>query len=118
MLTEFINFFIASAHADTVSAAAAPGGGGFSFFILPAVFLLFFYFVLWRPQSKRAKEQRNMLGALAKGDEIVTAGGILARVVKIQDQYLLVALSDNVEIVLQKSSIVNVLPKGTLKSVS
>lgn len=119
MLTEFLNFFIASAHADTAApAAGAAADGGFSFLVLPAIFLLFFYFVLWRPQSKRAKEQRNLLGSLAKGDEVVTAGGLLGKIVKLHDQYIVLALSENVEIVLQKASIVNVLPKGTLKSVS
>jgi len=69
-----------------------------------------------RPQSKRAKEHRNLIGGLAKGDEVVTAGGILGRISKISDAYITLALTDNVEILVQKSSIVNALPKGTLKT--
>jgi preprotein translocase subunit YajC len=102
------------AYADTGVAAQAQGGG-FSFFIM-AIILLFAYFAIWRPQSKRVKAQQALLKGLAKGDEIMTAGGLLGRITKITDQYLAVAVASGVEIMLEKSSVVNVLPKGTLKS--
>ena len=110
--------FINSAYAAAGSAAPAPQGSGFSLLIMTAIFIMFMYFVMWRPQSKRAKEHRNLLNSLAKGDEVVTAGGILGKVVKITDQYIVLGLTDLVEITIQKSSIVTVLPKGTLKSLS
>ena len=76
------------------------------------------YFIMWRPQSKRAKEHKDLMGALAKGDEVVTAGGIVGKIAKISDSYIMMAVSDNVEIAVQKSSIATVLPKGTLKSIA
>lgn len=116
-MEQVFNFLISNAYADPVAQAAAPQGGG-SLMIMLVFFLLFIYFAIWRPQSKRAKEQRDMLSAVAKGDEIVTAGGLLGRITKIADPYIVVSINDNVEITLQKTSIVNVLPKGTLKSIA
>jgi len=74
------------------------------------------YFLMIRPQQKRAKEQRAMMDALAKGDEVVTAGGILGKVSKVNDTYVTVEVAANTEIVVQKASITTLLPKGTLKS--
>lgn len=109
------NFFISNASAATPG--AAPQGGGFSFLVMMGILIFFMYFAIWRPQTKRAKEQRDLLNALAKGDEVVTAGGILGTINKISDNYVVLALADNVEITIQKSSIVSALPKGTLKSI-
>ena len=109
------DFFISSAHAET-GAQPAPQGG-FSFFIMMGILIFFMYFAIWRPQARRAKEQRNLLNSLAKGDEVVTAGGMLGTIAKLSEQYVVLALANNVEITLQKSSIVSALPKGTLKSV-
>lgn len=117
ILNSITNFFISNAYADTPVAGPQPQGGGFSLIAMLAVFVLFMYFMVWRPQSKRAKEQRDLLNGLAKGDEVVTAGGILGKITKVTDAYLVIALTDNVEITVQKSSIINVLPKGTLKSI-
>ncbi len=118
ILNTITNFLITNAYADAPAAAAAPQqGGGLSLMIMLAVFVLFMYFVMWRPQSKRAKEHRDLLGSLTKGDEVVTAGGILGKINKVTDTYVVLALTDNVEITLQKSSIVSALPKGTLKSI-
>lgn len=116
MMEPIINFFISNAYAEPVAAAASPQGGSFSFIMMFVVFFLFIYFAIWRPQNKRAKEQQNLLGSLTKGDEVMTAGGLLGRITKISDQYLSIAIANNVEIVMQKSSVVAVLPKGTLKS--
>ena len=73
------------------------------------------YFVMIRPQMKRQKEHRSMIDALAKGDEIVTGGGLLGRVSKMGESYLHVEIANGVEIQVQRSAIVQVLPKGTFK---
>lgn len=113
------NTIITPAHADVTLPAPSANqpGGGMSVMLMLAIFVGFMYLVVWRPQNKRAKEHRNLLNSLAKGDEVLTAGGILGRIVKLTDSYVVLALSDTTEITLQKSSIVNALPKGTLKSV-
>lgn len=116
LFQDILNFFITSAHA--ADAAPAQQGGGFSLVLMTALFIFFMYFVMWRPQSKRAKEHRNLIGSLTVGDEVVTAGGILGKISKVTDSYIFLALADNVVITVQKNSIVNALPKGTLKSIA
>jgi preprotein translocase subunit YajC len=116
ILSSITNFFISSAYAADAP-PAPPQGGGFSLMIMLIVFVGFMYFVVWRPQSKRAKEHRDLLNSVAKGDEVITAGGILGKVSKVTEGYVVIALADNVEITMQKSSIVSVLPKGTMKSI-
>nr|WP_233410557.1 preprotein translocase subunit YajC [Rugamonas sp. CCM 8940] len=74
------------------------------------------YFLMIRPQQKRAKEQKTMMDALAKGDEVVTAGGLLGKVAKVSEAYVTLEVSTGTEIVVQKSSITMLLPKGTLKA--
>ena len=84
--------------------------------MLPLVLMfVVLYFVMIRPQMKRQKEHRAMIDALAKGDEVATAGGLLGKVTKLGDTYLGVEVSEGVEIQLQRSAVVQVLPKGTLK---
>jgi preprotein translocase subunit YajC len=83
---------------------------------LPALLLVVFYFLLIRPQSKRAKEQQEMLSKVAVGDEIATAGGILGKVTEVGDQFLSVEIADGVNVKLQKFQVAKVLPKGTVKS--
>lgn len=114
-----MNFFVSNAYAETGSVAAGAGqqGGGMSFIMMFVVFFLFIYFAVWRPQSKRAKEQQNLMSSLSKGDEVMTAGGLLGRVSKMTDQYIGLAIANNVDILVQKSSVVTILPKGTLKSI-
>ena len=80
------------------------------------VFFAVFYFFIIRPQSKRAKEHRNMLSALAKGDEVVTAGGMAGRVDDIGEAFVSVEVANNVKVKVQKHAITAVLPKGTLKA--
>lgn len=111
------NFFMTPAYAEAAAPAQQQQGGGLSLILMLAVLILFMYFVAWRPQNKRTKEHRELINSLTKGDEIVTAGGILGKITKITDNYAVVALADNVEITIQKSSIVSALPKGTLKSI-
>lgn len=117
LVNNIINLLISPAYADTAAAAPAQQGGGFSLMLMTGIFILFMYFIVWRPQSKRAKEQRDLLNSLAKGDEVVTTGGILGKIAKINDNYVQLSLTDNVEIMIQKSSIAGALPKGTLKSI-
>ncbi len=102
--------------------AMAAGGvmGGLPFgpdmFIIVA-FGLVFYFIIWRPQSKRAKEHKELVGGIGKGDEIVTNGGLIGKVTKVDDQFLLVEVANGVEVRLQKGAISAALPKGTIKNI-
>nr|WP_241023201.1 preprotein translocase subunit YajC [Paraburkholderia sp. Ac-20340] len=74
------------------------------------------YFIMIRPQMKRQKEHRNMLAAMAKGDEVIISGGIVGKVTKVSEAYVGVEISDSTEVTVQKSSVTTILPKGTIKS--
>jgi preprotein translocase subunit YajC len=109
--------FISNAYAQAAGTAADAGMMGNLTTFAPLVLMfVVMYFLMIRPQQKRAKEQKSMMDALAKGDEVITAGGILAKVAKVSDTYVTVEIAANTEIVVQKSSITTLLPKGTLKS--
>ncbi|HVH34079.1 preprotein translocase subunit YajC [Tahibacter sp. UC22_41] len=110
-----MDFLISTAQAQTAPGAPAPGGGMSSIFMMIAMFAIF-YFMLIRPQMKRAKEQRTMIAALAKGDEVATTTGMLGTVTEISESYVSVEIAPNVVVKLQKQAITAVLPKGTLKS--
>ncbi len=100
-------------------AAEAPAGGppaGLDFFIIIA-FAAVFYFIVWRPQSKRSKEHKELVSGLSKGDEIVTNGGLIGKIVKVEEQFLVFEVSDNVQLKLQKGAVAAALPKGTIKSI-
>jgi preprotein translocase subunit YajC len=109
--------FISSAFAQTAPAAAGGGDMMSSLTSMLPLVLMFavLYFVMIRPQMKKQKEHRAMIDALAKGDEVVTAGGLVGRVTKIGEGYMSVELSAGVEVQMQRSSVVQVLPKGTMK---
>ena len=109
--------FISSAFAQTAPAAAAGGDMQSSLMSMLPLVLMFvvLYFVMIRPQMKRQKEHRSMIEALAKGDEVATAGGVLGRVIRLGDVYLGVEIANGVEVTLQRSAVVQVLPKGTIK---
>jgi preprotein translocase subunit YajC len=109
--------FISSAIAQTAPAAAAGGDMQSSLMGMLPLVLMFvvLYFVMIRPQMKKAKEHKAMIEALAKGDEIVTAGGILGRVTKLGDSFIDIEVADGVEVHLQRSAVVQVLPKGSIK---
>ncbi len=111
--------FISEAFAQAAPAAAAAEGPMGSLVSLLPLVLMFvvLYFVMIRPQMKRQKEHKAMIDALAKGDEVVTVGGMLGRVSKLGDQYLSVEIGTNTEVQVQRSAVVQVLPKGTIKSV-
>jgi preprotein translocase subunit YajC len=84
---------------------------------LPIILLfVILYFLMIRPQMKRAKEQKTMIEALQKGDEVVTAGGMVGRITKLGEQYLTLEIAPNTEIVVQRSAVQVPLPKGTLKT--
>lgn len=108
--------FISSAFAQ----AAAPAGGGDVMSqitsMLPLVLMFVaLYFIMIRPQMKRQKEHRAMVEALAKGDEVATAGGLLGRVVDLDEQYVFIEVSNGVKLQLQRHAVTQVLPKGTFK---
>lgn len=111
-----MSFFIPEALA---AEAAAEGGGllpGMDIFIIVA-FAAIFYFIVWRPQSKRAKDHRALVASLSKGDEIVSNGGIIGKITKVEDDYLVFEVSPKVELKLQKGAVSAALPKGTIKSI-
>lgn len=84
---------------------------------LPIILMfIVLYFLMIRPQMKRQKEQKTMMDALGKGDEVITAGGVLGKVVKVNDAYVTLEVADSTEIVVQKTAISMLLPKGTIKS--
>ena len=105
-------------------AYAADGGaassvtGGIEQIAIVGIFLLFFYFFIFRPQSKRAKEQKNLMSSLSKGDEVLTSGGLVGKIAKISadSDYIVLALNDQTSITIKKDYITAVLPKGTIQS--
>ena len=108
-----MDFLISSAYAQAAPAAAPNPLMSF----LPLIILFgIFYFMLIRPQMKRAKEQRTMIGALARGDEVVTTGGLLGRIDEMADQFVTLEIADGVRVKVSKQHITAVLPKGTLKA--
>jgi len=107
-----MNFLISDAM------AAAPQGQGdqlMSFLPLIVIFVVF-YFLLIRPQSKKAKEHKQMVGSLAKGDEVVTNGGLLGRISKVGESFLEVELADGVTVKVQRQAVASLMPKGTIKA--
>lgn len=92
------------------------GDGGLMGFLPIILMFVLLYFLMIRPQMKRAKEQKAMIEALQKGDEVVTAGGVVGRITKISDQYVTLEIAPNTEIVVQRSAVQVPLPKGTLKT--
>ena len=99
-------------------AQAAPSGDPGFIGLLPIVLMfVLLYFLMIRPQMKRAKEQKAMIEALQKGDEVITAGGVLGRITRISDAYIALEIAPNTEISVQKASVQVLLPKGTLKSI-
>ena len=97
--------------------AAVPGGSDLMTFLPMIAIFVVFYFLLIRPQQKKAKEARAMLAALQKGDEVVTAGGLLGRISKLTDQYATLEVAPNTEITVQRQAVSQLLPKGTIKAI-
>ncbi len=111
-----MSFFISSAYAQTATGAAVQPNPIFNYLFIGG-FALIFYFMIWRPQSKRQKEHKSLIESIGKGDEVLTSSGMLGKVTKIDDHYVAIQITDNVEIKMQKSSVAAVLPKGTIKSI-
>lgn len=110
-----MSFFISDAMAE--GAAAAPAGADSLLGLLPFVILfVIFYFFLIRPQSKRVKEHKKMVEALGKGDEVITNGGLLGKVVEIGDEFITLEVAKNIQVKIQRSFVSNVMPKGTVNS--
>jgi preprotein translocase subunit YajC len=105
---------ISSAYAQTAS--GGDGGGLIGFLPIVLMFVLL-YFLMIRPQMKRAKEQKAMIEALQKGDEVITAGGVLGRITRMGDAYVTVEIAPNIEVSVQRAAVQTVLPKGSLKSI-
>lgn len=110
-----VSYLIADAIATTVQTTAPQGEGTFSLVMIVAIFVLF-YFMLVRPQNRRAKEHRELVNKLAKGDEVITSSGMLAKIVSIDEQYMKVLIAQGVEVTIQRSAVSAVLPKGTVKN--
>jgi len=108
--------FISQALAQTAPAASSGGAESSLMSLLPLVLMfVVLYFIMIRPQMKRQKEHKALVEALAKGDEVVTAGGMLGKVSKLGESYIHVEVANGVEVQVQRSSVVQVLPKGTVK---
>lgn len=105
--------FISNAYA---AANAAPTADFMSFVPLIIIFVLF-YFMLIRPQMNQAKEQKKMIEALQKGDEVTTNGGVVGKITKVSDQFVELEIAANVTIYVQKQAVQTLLPKGTIKSI-
>ncbi len=109
-----MSFFISDAVAE--AAPAAQQADPMTSLIFFGGMILIFYFILIRPQSKRAKQHRELVGGLSKGDEVITNGGILGKITDVSEQYATVEIADNVQIKIQKTAVTTVLPKGSLKA--
>ncbi len=111
-----MSLFISNAYAQS---AGGQQGGGFEMLIMLGIFGLIFYFMLYRPQAKRMKEHKNLLSSLSKGDEVLTQGGLVGRITKISEEkdFIELALNDQAQIVVQKSAVTALLPKGTIKNI-
>lgn len=110
-----LDLLISPAYAQSAPATGATGFGGMNILFL-VVMIGAMYFLMIRPQMKRAKEHKEMLGKLGNGDEVITSGGVAGTVAVMGDNFVTVEVADNVRILVQKGAIANVLPKGTLKS--
>lgn len=110
-----MSFFISPAFADAGASASDPGAMSQIFLLVG--FVVIFYFMLWRPQSKRAKEHRELVAGIAKGDEVVIGGGLVGRISKVSDEFVVMEIAEGTEVNVQKASVVAVLPKGTIKSI-
>jgi preprotein translocase subunit YajC len=108
--------FISNAFA--AGEAAPQTGGTMELIFMLVIFGLIFYFMIFRPQSKRVKEHKNLMSSLGKGDEVLTSGGILGKIAKISDDndYVLLSLNDSTQITIKKDYIAAVLPKGSIQS--
>jgi len=106
-----MDFFISNA----MAAGDAPQGGGLQLVFMVALFFGIMYFMIIRPQSKKAKEHTSLLEALSKGDEVVTNGGVLGKIVKLGDNFIELKVSETGTMKVQRHAIASIMPKGTMK---
>lgn len=111
-----MSLFIADAWAD--SGAQSAQGGGFELIFMLVMFAVIFYFMVYRPQAKRVKDHKALVGALKKGDEVLTNGGLVGKIAKVSDEkdFVVISLAEGLDVTAQKAAISAVLPKGTMKS--
>ncbi len=107
-----MEFIINNAYAQGTG-AGAPGMGDFVFLIL---LFVIFYFLLLRPQMKKAKQHRKLVSELSKGDEVVTAGGVLGRITDVGDDFITLEVAEGLEVKVQRQSVASAMPKGTIKA--
>lgn len=113
-----MSFFVSEAVAQTAGAAPqAQQAGTFSLILMMVGMFAFMYFLIIRPQRKRQKEHEALLGALNKGDEVVLTSGMLGKIVRLDEGYVVLNTGDNIELKFQRQAIVAVLPKGTIKAI-
>lgn len=104
--------FISNAYAQS----AAGGEAGLMSFLPIILMFVVLYFLMIRPQMKRQKEHKAMMEALTKGDEVISAGGLVGKVIKVSEGYVTVEIAEGTEVVVQKAAVATLLPKGTIKS--
>ena len=107
-----MSFFISDAHAEAAAAAPSAGADLLGFIPLLVIFIIF-YFLLIRPQVKRAKEHKKLTESISKGDEVVTSGGILGKVIGVDDNFVRLEIADGVQITVQRHAVLSLVPKGT-----
>lgn len=107
--------FISNAYAQSPLDALGLSSNLTSFLPIILMFVVL-YFLMIRPQMKRQKEQKSMMDALAKNDEVVTSGGVLGRITKVADAYITIEIASGIEVLVQKPAVTTLLPKGTIKS--
>mgnify|MGYP000896349775 CR=1 FL=1 len=115
-MESILNFLIQDAAAQQQAGAPAGGDMGLLNLLFPIILIVAFYFLLIRPQTKRAKEHKQMVDALKKGDEVVTGGGVLGRITEVGENFLQVEIAEGVQIRIQKQAVSSLMPKGTYKS--
>ncbi|MGY5393387.1 preprotein translocase subunit YajC [Acinetobacter sp. NigerLNRRAM0016] len=108
-----MSLFISTAHA---AGEAAQQPSLMANLLMIAVFVAIFYFLIWRPQSKRAKEHRSLVESLGVGSEVVFAGGLMGKITKIEGDFAVIELNRGVEVKIQRASVISVLPEGTLNN--
>lgn len=112
-----MSFFISNAMADAGAAQAGAGGSPVQLIIMLVVFAAIFYFMILRPQQRRSKTHKDLMASIAIGDEVLTNGGLIGRVTKVNENgYLVIELNENNQVVIKRDYVSAVLPKGTLKS--
>jgi preprotein translocase subunit YajC len=108
-----MDFFISDAFAQAAPAPQEPGMAGL---IMPVAILLIFFFLFVLPQQRRAKEQKKMIQSLTKGSEVVTTGGLLGKVIDLDDNFVQLEVAENIHVHVQRHAIASLMPKGTYKA--